>query len=50
MQVIDKINHGQQGKIYFAACSRDTWEWMMKREQLSPRYTTCISELPSAKA
>ncbi|MFM1684694.1 DUF4113 domain-containing protein [Aeromonas salmonicida] len=23
---------------------------MTKREQLSPRYTTCLSELPAAKA
>ncbi|TNI17885.1 hypothetical protein CF134_08765 [Aeromonas salmonicida] len=23
---------------------------MMKREQLSPRYTTCISEIPVAKS
>lgn len=47
MQVIDKINQGRMGKIYFAARGRDTKEWMMKREQLSPRYTTCISEIPT---
>ncbi|HEH9405120.1 translesion error-prone DNA polymerase V subunit UmuC [Aeromonas salmonicida] len=46
MQVIDKINRGRQGKVYFAASGRDTREWMMKRKQLSPRYTTCFSELP----
>ncbi len=50
MQVIDKINQGRQGKIYFAARGRDTQECMMKREQLSPRYTTCINELPAVKA
>ncbi|WP_240687668.1 DinB/UmuC family translesion DNA polymerase [Aeromonas hydrophila] len=50
MQVIDKINQGRLGKVYFAARGRDTREWMMKREQLSPRYTTCISELPEVKA
>ncbi|MGE6284743.1 DUF4113 domain-containing protein [Aeromonas media] len=50
MQVIDKINRGRLGKVYFAARGRDTTEWMMKREQLSPRYTTCIMELPSARA
>ncbi|WP_274519247.1 DUF4113 domain-containing protein [Aeromonas salmonicida] len=33
-----------------AAPGRDTKEWMMKREQLSPRYTTCISEIPVAKS
>lgn len=50
MQVIDKINHGRMGKVYFATRGRDTREWMMKREQLSPRYTTCLSELPEVKA
>ncbi|WP_421322538.1 DUF4113 domain-containing protein [Aeromonas veronii] len=38
MQVIDKINLGRLGKVYFAARGRDTREWMMKREQLSPLY------------
>ncbi|WP_236759494.1 DUF4113 domain-containing protein [Aeromonas veronii] len=42
MQVIDKINQGRLGKVYFAARSRDIREWMMKREQLSPRYTTAL--------
>ena len=50
MQVIDRINQGRMGKIYFAARGRDNREWMMKREKLSPRYTTCLSELPAAKA
>lgn len=50
MQVIAKINQGRMGKVYFAARGRGTREWMMKREKLSPRYTTCISELPAAKA
>ncbi|MFQ2157561.1 DUF4113 domain-containing protein [Aeromonas hydrophila] len=50
MQVIDKINRGRLGKVYFAARGRDTREWMMKREQLSPRYTTCFNELPAVKA
>ncbi|MNC46327.1 DNA polymerase V subunit UmuC [compost metagenome] len=50
MKVIDQINQGRLGKVYFAARGRDTCEWMMKREQLSPRYTTCISELPAVKA
>ena len=49
MQVIDKINQGKLGKVYFAARGCDTKEWMMKREQLSPRYTTMISELPIVK-
>ncbi|WP_368859011.1 DUF4113 domain-containing protein [Aeromonas hydrophila] len=49
MQVIDKINHGRLGKIYFAARGRDSREWMMKRESLSPRYTTALGELPIVK-
>ena len=49
MQVIDKINQGRLGKVYFAARGRDTREWMMKREQLSPRYTTTLDELPVVK-
>ncbi len=50
MKVIDQINQGKLGKVYFAARGRDASEWMMKREQLSPRYTTCISDLPAVKA
>ncbi len=46
MQVIDKINQGRLGKVYFAARGPDTREWTMKREQLSPRYTTELKELP----
>ncbi|WP_322864421.1 DUF4113 domain-containing protein [Aeromonas allosaccharophila] len=49
MQVIDKINKRRLGKGYFAAHGRDTREWMMKREQLSPRYTTELGELPVVK-
>lgn len=50
LKVIDQINQGRLWKVYFAARGRDTSEWMMKREQLSPRYTTCINELPAVKA
>ncbi|MDM5067288.1 DUF4113 domain-containing protein [Aeromonas salmonicida] len=50
MQVIDKINRGSLGKVYFGARGGSTREWMMKREQISPRYTTCFSELPAVKA
>ena len=50
MQVIDKINQGRLGKVYFAARGVDRREWMMKREQLSPRYTTALDELLVVKA
>ena len=46
MQVIDKINQGRLGKVYFAARGRDTREWMMKREQLSPATPPASAELP----
>ncbi|WP_324005552.1 translesion error-prone DNA polymerase V subunit UmuC [Aeromonas hydrophila] len=49
MKVIDQINQERWGKVYFAARGRNTSEWMMKREQLSPRYTTALAELPVAK-
>ncbi|MCE9955602.1 MULTISPECIES: DUF4113 domain-containing protein [Aeromonas] len=49
MQVIDRINQGRMGKVFFAARGRDTREWMMKREQLSPRYTTSFCELLAVK-
>ncbi|WP_411685098.1 DUF4113 domain-containing protein [Aeromonas caviae] len=49
MQVIDKINQGRMGKVYFAARGRDSREWMMKRDQLSPCYTTNINEVPLGK-
>ena len=45
MQVIDNINQGGLGKVYFGARGSDASEWMMKREQLSPRYTTSITEI-----
>lgn len=49
MQVIDKINHGKQGKVFFGARGMQKQDWMMKREQLSPRYTTNLNELLRVK-
>ncbi|MFM1663421.1 translesion error-prone DNA polymerase V subunit UmuC [Aeromonas salmonicida] len=48
MQVIDKINKEGLGKVYFGTRGNDASEWMMKREQLSPRYTTSLTEIPTA--
>ncbi|QLH69121.1 translesion error-prone DNA polymerase V subunit UmuC [Aeromonas veronii] len=45
MQVIDKINQEGLGKVFFGARGKDNREWMMKREHLSPRYTTALAEL-----
>lgn len=49
MATIDKINKAGLGKVYFAGQGRDNF-WQMKREMLSPRYTTRWDELPVAKA
>ncbi len=50
MQVIDRINYSHRGKIHFASRGTDTSEWMMKREHLSPRYTTSLADILVAKA
>ncbi|TPE45707.1 translesion error-prone DNA polymerase V subunit UmuC [Maribrevibacterium harenarium] len=45
MSVIDSINHKAKGKLFFAS-QGVTPQWLMKREQLSPAYTTNWNELP----
>lgn len=45
MEVIDNINHSRLGKIFLAAQGTST-PWSMKREHLSPAYTTQWSDLP----
>ncbi|KAE9635989.1 translesion error-prone DNA polymerase V subunit UmuC [Aeromonas veronii] len=50
MQVIDKINQEGLGKVFFGTRGKDNREWMMKREQLSPRYTTKLLEVPMVKS
>ena len=45
MAALDKINKSGLGKIWFAGQGTDN-PWQMKREMLSPRYTTCLAELP----
>ncbi|EDT8879207.1 DUF4113 domain-containing protein [Salmonella enterica subsp. enterica] len=47
MKVVDGINHSGLGKVWFAGRGI-TPEWQMKREMLSPAYTTRWSDLPSA--
>lgn len=49
MAAIDTINKNGLGRVYFAGQGNDN-PWQMKREMLSPRYTTCWDELPVAKA
>ncbi|HFD2936416.1 TPA: translesion error-prone DNA polymerase V subunit UmuC [Klebsiella quasipneumoniae subsp. similipneumoniae] len=48
MGVLDHINHSGLGKVWFAGQGTVN-PWQMKREMLSPRYTTCLEELPVAK-
>lgn len=47
MKVLDGINHSGLGKIWFAGRGIAP-EWQMKREMLSPSYTTKWSDLPCA--
>lgn len=45
MEVIDNINHSRLGRVFLAAQGTST-PWSMKREHLSPAYTTQWSDLP----
>jgi len=48
MKVLDSINHAGLGKVWFAGQGINT-EWQMKREMLSPAYTTRWADLPTAR-
>lgn len=48
METIDKLNNSGKGKIWFAGQGIEK-PWSMKREMLSPAYTTRYSDLPVAK-
>lgn len=45
MSVVDKINHSGIGNVFFASQGVSP-KWAMKREHLSPAYTTRWDELP----
>ena len=45
MSVIDKINQGGRGKVWFGG-QRPQKDWFMKRAHLSPAYTTRWDDLP----
>lgn len=47
MNVLDKINHTGMGKIWFAGQGINKG-WQMKREMLSPHWTTSWKDLPRA--
>ena len=48
MEVLDGINHSGLGKMWFAGQGINP-EWKMKREMLSPAYTTRWADLPIAR-
>ena len=48
MRVIDGINQSGKGKLWFAGQGIQK-SWSMKREMLSPAYTTRYADLPVAK-
>ena len=47
MQLMDKINKTGSGKLWFAGQGINK-AWSMKREMLSPAYTTRVTDLPVA--
>lgn len=48
MRVLDGINHSGLGKVWFAGRGIAP-EWKMKRDMLSPAYTTRWSDIPVAR-
>lgn len=48
MEIIDSVNHSGKGKIWFAGQGIEK-SWAMKREMLSPAYTTRYADLPVAR-
>lgn len=49
MAALDGINRSGKGKIWFAGQGERDSSWQMKREMLSPRYTTRLKEIPKIK-
>ncbi len=47
MSVLDKVNNSGLGKLWFAGQGVNP-EWQMKREMLSPAWTTRWDDLPVA--
>lgn len=47
MELMDTINNGKSGGVWLASQGQKS-PWTMKREHLSPAYTTQWSDLPSA--
>lgn len=49
MAVLDNINLAAKGSIYFAGQGTRDSTWQMKRNNLSPRYTTRFRDIPRIK-
>lgn len=47
MSVLDEINNSGKAKVFFAAKGLQQ-DWAMKRQLLSPAYTTKWAEIPKA--
>ena len=48
MAVVDRINRKGRGRIWFAGQGSEK-PWAMKREMLSPGYTTRFADLPRVR-
>ncbi|ORM61183.1 DNA polymerase V subunit UmuC [Pantoea rodasii] len=49
MAALDGINRSGRGKVWFAGQGAQDSSWQMKREMLSPRYTTRLRDIPVIK-
>lgn len=49
MSLMDKLNQQGRGTLYLAGQGIQQ-SWQMKREMLSPCYTTRLADVPSARA
>ncbi len=49
MAALDAINRSGRGKVFFAGQGEHDSAWQMKREMLSPRYTTRFKDIPRVK-
>jgi len=49
MAALDGINRSGKGKVFFAGQGDRDSSWQMKREMLSPRYTTRLKDIPNIK-
>lgn len=49
MTALDTINRSGKRKVWFAGQGERDSAWQMKREMLSPRYTTRLKDIPLIK-